>query len=893
MVKKIFIGVGVFFILLIGTVILIPIIFKDKINEKVKAEINDKLNAKVDYGDFDISLIKSFPNFSFSLNNLSVVGVDSFKGDTLAFIKNFNFTIDLMSVINGGQYKILALNIIEPDVNAIVNYDGKPNWDIVKPTPPSAPSAGGGGGNFSLQIKKYKIEKGNITYEDKKGGTLLDVGTLNFEGSGDVTKDVYDFSTKTSIDALTYKSGAIAYLNKAKLNATINLAVENAANKYTFKENSISLNDLGLQFDGYVAMPKDAMNMDINFKSKETQFKSILSLIPAVYKKDFDKVKTSGSLALNGKVKGAYSKDNYPAINLNLKVDNGMFQYPSLPVAVRNIFIAADVAKPQGSLDLMVVNVPKLHVEAGSDPVDATINVKTPISDPNILADVKGHVDLSNVPKYYPVEGMKSLTGVLTANVNFNGKKSDVDKKNYKDIKAGGLIQVSNLVYDSKDIPMPVKVNDMKMTFNPQNVTLDNLAVVIGKSDITANGKLENFMAYLFNQGDLSGNLNLKSNVFDANEWLQKDKNAPATSSKTAAAAKPDTAKTQYFKVPAHIDFTANSTFGKIYYEKMVLESVKGVVSIKDEAINLENLSANLLGGSAKITAKYNTKHTDHPDVTFSYVISNFDFQQTYQAVGMSAKMAPVIQYVHGNFSSDLKGSGRLKPDMSVDYNSLVGDGKVQIPSAKISDLPLLNEVNKLGKIPALQNLELKNAYTVIKFKDGRVAVDPTDFKFGNGYNVNVSGSNGFDQTIDYDFRIDVPTKELGQAATAAQGLLSQIPGLGASLPATISLTFKATGTANKPTVKLLKMGAGGKGGGGSIADDLKKKAENEAKQKADELKKQAEQQAADAAAKAKQAAQQAAQQQADQAKKNAQQQADKLKQDAEKNAKDLLKWPK
>ncbi|HWB62662.1 MAG TPA: AsmA-like C-terminal region-containing protein, partial [Chitinophagales bacterium] len=751
MAKKILIGLGVFLLVLIIALFTLPLLFKDKINEKIKEEINNQLNAKVDYSGFDISIIRTFPNFSFTLDDFSVVGTGTFKGDTLAYIKNFNFTIDLMSVINGQKYKLLAINIINPQINAKVNYDGKANWDITKPSASQSTSSSGSS-NFSLEIKKYKIENGEITYDDKKGNSFAQIHQLNFEGSGDVTQDIYDLATKTSIAGLTYKSGAVPYLSSAKLDAEINLSVDNKNSKYTFKENSVSLNDLGLQFDGYVAMPKNGMDMDVKFNSKKTEFRSILSLIPAIYKKDFDKVKTSGSLTLNGHVNGHYEGENYPAINLNLRVDNGMFQYPDLPVAVKNIYIASLINKPQGSLDKMVVDVSKLHLEAGTDPIDGKINVQTPISDPNVAASITGRMDLANVPKLYPMEGLKTMTGILTMALDFKAKKSDVDKKNYQAIKASGNVKVSNLVYDSKDVPMPVRMSDMQMTFNPQNVVLNNLSVILGKSDLNATGKLQNFMDYFFGKGSLSGDLTLKSNTFDANEWLQKDN---STTQQTAQT--PDTAKTQFFKVPANIDFTANSQFGKIYYEKMVLEDVKGKVIVRDETIDLSNLSANLLGGNALITATYSTKKTDHPVVNFSYNITNFDLQQTYKTVGMAEKMAPVIKYVQGSFSSNLKGDGKLNPDMSVDYNSLNGDGKAQLPDVKVVGVPMLAEITRVAKIPALQNLEVKNAWTVIKFKGGRVYVDPTDFKLSNGFNLNVSGSNGFDQSLDYDLRLDVP----------------------------------------------------------------------------------------------------------------------------------------
>jgi hypothetical protein len=754
MLKKVLLGVLLLFVLLIGAIVAVPFLFKDEINAALKEEINKNLNAKVDYGSFDLSLLRSFPNFSFSIDDVSVAGIGEFKGDTLAYIKNFRFTLDIMTVINKEKYKILQVILTEPKIHALVTKDGKANWDIAKPSTDKKTTTSESS-NFAFQINKYAIEKGDIVYEDLKGKTYASVQDLDFSGSGDVTSDVYDFITKTEIASLTYRSGAVAYLSAAKIKADNTIKIDQKNSKYTFANNEINVNDLGLLFDGFVKLNKDNYDLDVKFKSKATTFKSILSLIPAIYSKDFADIKTSGNLKLDGFVKGLYSEFAYPSFGLNLNVSNAMFQYPSLPTAVNNINIDAKITKEQGPLDKTLVNIQKLHADIGSDPIDARIFVSTPISDPNIDMNLKGRLNLANVPKLYPMKDLKTLTGLLVADLTFKGRKSDLDKKNYNAVKAAGNLSVTNMVYDSKETPMPLNVSDIKMTFNPKNITLNNLAAKIGKSDYQANGSLENYMAYAFNKGALQGKLNLSSNNLDLNEWLKPGETS-TSSTKTESE--------KYFQVPANIDFDANAKFGKVLYDKLTLSNVRGNVQVKDEQISMNNLYADLLGGNATIGATYNTANSSIPKVNFNYDIKNFDFQETYKFVGMAEKLAPVMKYVQGNFSSNLKGAGSLKEDMSVDYNTLVGDGKVQIGTAKVVGLPILTKIAEVTKIPALQNLAINNAWTVIQFKDGKVNVDPTDLKFGNGYNINLKGANGFDQSIDYDVRFDVPSKELGGA---------------------------------------------------------------------------------------------------------------------------------
>jgi hypothetical protein len=830
MAKKILIGVAVFLVLLIGAVVAIPFLFKDQINAALKEEINKQVNAKVDYSDYDLSIIRSFPNLSFGLSNFSVIGVGDFKGDTLVYIKDFDFTMDIMTVIRGEKYKILELILYQPKIYATINKLGKANWDIAKSGGSS--SSGSGSSKFSLEIKKYKIATGRIIYYDQKGGTYASIINLDFEGSGDVTQDLYKLSTTTKIGALTFKSGAVSYLSSAKIEAKNDIDVDQKNSKYTFKNNEIDLNDLGLLFDGFVKTSKDNTTMDVTFKSKKADFKSILSLIPAIYQKDFDKIKTSGSLVLDGRVNGIYSQYAMPAINLNLKVDNAMFQYPTLPTAVTGINIAASVVKPQGTFDLAVIDIAKMHLNIGADPIDAVINVKTPVSDPNVTAKINGKIDLATVPKLYPMEGLKQMSGLLVAALDFKGRMSDVNKKNYQAIQAAGNLKVTNMVYDSKSTPMPVRVSDLALTFNPRNVTLNSLNAVLGKSDFNASGSLDNFLGYMFSKGDLIGNVTLRSNKFDANEWLTKDDSKPASgAAKTTATT---SGQQQFFQVPKGIDFTANSQFGTVLYDKMTLTNVKGTVIVKDEAIDLRNLFANIFGGSATISAVYSTKSSKTPKVNFTYDIKNFDIGQTAQGVGMAAKMAPVIKYLQGNFSSDLKGSGSLKEDMSVDYNSLQGDGKVQIPSARVVNMPIIQKIAEVTKLKALDNLAITNAWTVLKFKDGKVAVDPTDLKFGNGYSINLKGSNGFDESIDYDVVFNVPSKELGPANDLVNKI-PKIPGVEFKMPETINIGLKVGGTMTKPTVAMGKVG----GNGGSVTDVVKNAAE-QVKQKATDAAKDA-----------------------------------------------------
>jgi uncharacterized protein involved in outer membrane biogenesis len=196
---------GISFLALLLIIIALPFIFKGKIIELVKTETNNMLNAKVDFGDFDMGLLSTFPNFNFSINNVKVDGVDKFEGVTLASLDNLKLTVDLMSVISGDEINIKTIHILNPVVNAIVLADTTANWDIMKVTEEDTVTTVEEPSAFKLGLKDLTITNGRIVYKDETMNLVTEIIGLNFNLSGDMTADFTALKTITTIDTLNLK----------------------------------------------------------------------------------------------------------------------------------------------------------------------------------------------------------------------------------------------------------------------------------------------------------------------------------------------------------------------------------------------------------------------------------------------------------------------------------------------------------------------------------------------------------------------------------------------------------------------------------------------------------------------------------------------------------------
>ncbi len=817
------ITLGVILILLI----VLPFIFKGKIIEQVKKEINKSVNAKVDWTDVDLTLFRSFPNFSLGLENLSVVGVDQFAGDTLVGMKKMYVSIDLFSVISGDNYEIEGITLTKPNINLKVEKDGKANWDITKPSETPQDTTKSEPSKFKLSLKKVMIEDGNIRYNDKQSNMSAEVLGLNHTLKGDLTASTTDIRTKTTIKELTFVMDGVAYLNKGAADVKFDMNADLDKMSFKFLDNSVKLNELSMQFEGFFEMPENGYNMDIKLKTPNTEFKNILSMVPAIFMKDFDKIKTEGSFEMSAFAKGKMDSLNLPAFEVNLKVKNAMFKYPDLPKAVNNIQVAAKISNKGGNADNTIIDVKQFHVEMAGNPFDMSMYVSTPISDPNIDVKAKGKVDMNIVKDFYPMEKDQKLTGVMNADLAFAGRMSMLDKKQYEKFKATGLVELKNFFYADKDLPKGVTVSNAALKFTPQYAELTSLNVTMEQSDFNATGKVENFIPYMFDKGDLKGLLTVNSNYFNVNQFLSDE---PATAT---PAPESDTASAlTTFDVPKNIDFTLRSNFKKVVYDKLDINNLNGTIQVVDQKVMMNNVGMNVLDGQIKMNGSYSSKSVQ-PDAAFNFALNGLDIQKTWKAFAIMKKVAPIAKYATGKFSTSFDYKSSLDKTMTPVWKTVNVSGNLKTAAVSIIGSNLFNQVADVSKIAAFKKVNFNNISIRYKIADGKVTTEPFDVTFDNVKST-ISGTTSLDQTIDYTLKMQVPRKAFGSAANdfvnSVTGKITQA-GVNVNMSEILKFDIKIGGTFTKPVIK-----TGLRDAAGNVVDNVKDAVKDEINKKKDEV---------------------------------------------------------
>lgn len=751
-VKITIVAIAVIVLLLVA----IPLLFTGKIEGIIKEEGNKMLNAEFDFESLDISLIRRFPQVSVSLEEFYLKGVGAFENDTLVSAEEITATMNLMSLFGDGGYEIKKILLDGVTLKAIVLADGSVNWDVMKPTeeeeviPEDTASATT---PIRILLQEFEIENLNLVYDDRQSSMYAAVAGLDAEISGDFGSERTLLDLVADASAVTYMLEGVPFLNKAHIAADMKIDADLVNNRFAFSENTLQLNAIKAAIDGWVALTDAGMDMDVKLNSNEIGFKEILSLVPAIYTQDFEGLETDGTATLTAYAKGALAGDSIvPEFNLAFDVKNAMFHYPDLPAGVDNINIAAKVSNPGGSPDATVVKINPFNFVMAGNPFSVTANLLTPISDLAFDATAKGRLDLGKVKDIYPLEDM-SLNGLVDADIAINGRMSHIEKEQYDKIKASGTVGLKDMQLEMEGIPT-VDIKKSLLTFTPRYLQLSETAVNIGENDIVVDSKFENYIGYALKGTTLKGSLNVNSNHFNLNDFMTTDSTAVAAADDAVVA---DTVAAGVIEVPSNIDFTMQAAFKKVLFDNMVFDNLNGTLVVRDSKVDMKNLSLNTMGGDVVVNGFYYTPQEAQPQFNAGFKLNKIEFAKAYNDLNVVRKLAPIFNGLTGDFSGNVNIDTKLDNTMSPILSTLTGAGSLSTKDLSLNNVKVIQVVADIVKKPSLKDTRVKDVNIEFTIKDGRVNTKPFDVKLGD-YKMNLSGSTGLDQTIDYKGEITIPT---------------------------------------------------------------------------------------------------------------------------------------
>lgn len=804
MKRKIAIAAGVL-VLIITILASLPFLYKDKLLAKVKSTLNSGLNAKVDFAEFNVSLFTHFPKVGLELRNLSLAGIGAFENDTILSAGSISTSISLLDLIGNKELELKTLTIENPRISLLVDPSGAVNWDIVKvsetPAQTSGSAAEPSAEPFRMKLSDIRINNLNLKYHDQEMPMKVWLKNTNISSSGKVAGAITTFDLSGDAGEFIFEYDSVQYISKTVLKANTLLKVDVEKMDFAFDQGKLWVNKLPLEIDGSFAMPSDSMFFDLSFRSEKSDFATILALVPADYQKYIEKATINGSAEFKGSVKGLFYEEIYPALDILLSVSNANFKYQDLPESVQDIQVLAQITKPEGDLNLLKVNVEKAHASIRNNPVDLTISIVDPMTDPNIAASFSGTIDFASLKNAIPIDSL-DITGILNANMQLAGRMSAIEKQDYEKFQSSGEASIRNFRIESNQLTKPVEISSGRLKATTKQITIDQFDAKVGQSDFSLRGTVSNYLAYMFKDDVLKGNFNLKSSFLNFSELsnLQKPGNVvaaskPASNAEQAKPAANDSVTA--FQVPAKLDLSFQSNIQQAVYDKMPISNLVGLVSVKNSRMELTNLNMDMLQGKVGLNGSYTSNAENRPLFDFKLNMQGVDIPTTFQSLSMFQRYVPIASKSMGRISTEFAISGAMNEKMDLIPTSLNGLGLLNTQNLAIVESPVFDQIRGIIKKEKLKNVKIADFTAKFQFENGQLTMNPFKTTVAD-QQATIYGSLSAAREINLNLDFLVNREDLGADLNKGLGILP-----GSQNIKMIEASVVLKGPVTKPVVSL------------------------------------------------------------------------------------------
>src|SRR5215831_13044545 len=268
---------------------LLPYIMPGTISQKIKSFVNRSIDGKIEFSKARLSFFNHFPSLTLTLYDFSSTGSAPFQNEKLLSAGEIAMGINIAALIRG-EIRIDEFYVSDADINVQVNEKGEANYNIYKSSPTSDTSSSGDT-TTALKLEKIVIEKSNLVYNDRSSDILINARGLKYKGNGDLSKAIFDLTSRLAIDSFDFYYDGEPYILRRKIRAYLLTSIKTNSLAFEFRNNRLRISRLPLEFNGKYEFLKRGYKMNFDLKSVDAELGDVFTALPPSYQGWLNKVK--------------------------------------------------------------------------------------------------------------------------------------------------------------------------------------------------------------------------------------------------------------------------------------------------------------------------------------------------------------------------------------------------------------------------------------------------------------------------------------------------------------------------------------------------------------------------------------------------------------------------
>ena len=632
---KIF-GVFIGFLILIFLVLFVYVsLNKKSIIKKVTEEIGKIINGNVSIGDVDLSFIRTFPNASVLLHNVSITDT-LYEQHHHPFFKGENMYVELgiMKLIKN-ESAITGFKIEKASIYLYTAENGYSNAYLLKPKKDSS-SASGKPGKAENEIRSIVLFDVRITIDDRKNKKLHDVEANNLVVKIKNNEAVTLFSVKANIliHGLAFNIPNGSFLREKKFEGNFDFRIEKKSEQLQFDSIDIKLAEQPFNFSGSFDLIGPHPQFNLRLHTRNIMYDVAKSLLAAKTDTALSIVDLDKKLDANANISGPLHEGD-PLILVTWKVQNTNFTTPFLNFDdasftgyyTNEVIAGLPRRDPNSKIEISNLSASWNGLPVSSDKIDI-LNLEKPI----LTCDLTSTFPLTKLNGIMGSNSLELESGNGSINLTFNGPLE-------KNINANSFINGTvsfkngNILYVPKNLAFK-NVNG-SLLFRNSDLVIENIECEVLDNKLIMNGQAKNLLSLMTtepNKADIDWNIYSPSLNLSVLRYLLKtgNKNVPNT-----------TYQHKLNKVASGIDnvlekgsLNVSLKTPSLIYKKFEANNVMANISISHNTYIINNVRMQHAGGQVSFHGSVITRKENYHEASIHGTLDNVDVKKVFEAFG-------------------------------------------------------------------------------------------------------------------------------------------------------------------------------------------------------------------------------------------------------------------
>ena len=744
---------------LIGLVIILWLILalvirnnKKAILEEISSQLGSRINGTLVIRDMDPSLIRSFPNVSITLKDVSLQDslFEQHKRPLLA-IKEVYVKVNTLAILHK-EVDIKEVKLKGGNISIYTDTTGYSNTylfkgDSTKKKTGKQPTFR----YFSMEDIQFSME--NL---QKLKHFHFDIHTLSGEMDYESIGWTCNLNTDMHIRNLEFNTTKGSFAQNKVLQSDLTLQYLSASKTLRIPPQILQFDKQPVSFGGEFNFSQQPTAFTLEIKADQIPFRQAASLLTPAISHKMDSIDFEKPIDVHADIRGHMKFRDTPYVRVTWDVKD-------------NILTAKAVTLERCSFNGAFLN--EVQVGMGHNDANSRLSLFNFKGEYDSIPVTSDTLRIINLQKPVLTGRFKSkfpltrLTHIVGAHLfEFTKGEAEVDLEyagtwNPKDTVPGfvnGIIQIKDGAFTYVPRNQTFQQCLATLDFTGQDLYFRNIRLQSGSSAVTMEGNIRNILNFYFAAPEkITLDWSIHSSMINLNEFQSffGKRRKHVSKKHPVHHAKPRIMK-QLDVVLEACSVNMNVALEKVKYRQFTAGNVKANIQLSQTGVKLDNAVLQAAGGQINFNGAIFNASNGNDRFTVDARVNKVQVDQLFRAFENFGQDGIQAKNLKGVFSATAKIGGGMKEDASIKPHTMFGSVTFDLNKGALVGFEPLEKLGKfIFRKRDMSNITFENMHNTLDIKGSKIVIHPMVIA-SSVLNIQLEGTYGMPKGTDIQMKV-------------------------------------------------------------------------------------------------------------------------------------------